>query len=76
MNRTAAFALALLAIGLWPPVAEAQENSLLFRAFQDPPKTYSVRPFWFWNPKLQDRSGEKRPGPLSGATGPPAMPTT
>lgn len=27
-----------------------------FRAFQDPPKTYSVRPFWFWNGKLD--SGE------------------
>ncbi len=27
----------------------------LHRGFQDPPHTYSVRPFWFWNGKL-DRS--------------------
>ena len=27
-----------------PPSATA-----VYREFQDPPRTYSVRPFWFWN---------------------------
>ncbi len=30
----------------------AAQTSELFRQFQNPPRTYSVRPFWFWNGRL------------------------
>ncbi|HNY38814.1 MAG TPA: glycosyl hydrolase [Bryobacteraceae bacterium] len=32
--------------------ATAAPASSMFQQFQDPPRTYSVRPFWFWNGKL------------------------
>jgi hypothetical protein len=32
----------------------------LYRQFQDPPHTYSVRPFWFWNGKLEARELERQ----------------
>jgi hypothetical protein len=31
-----------------------------FRQFQDPPKTYSVRPFWFWNGELDSREVDRQ----------------
>jgi hypothetical protein len=58
MKRTAAFVLALLATGLWRGAAETQESDRLYRAFQDPPRTYSVRPFWFWNDRLDAKEIE------------------
>jgi hypothetical protein len=32
----------------------------LYRQFQDPPHTYSIRPFWFWNGKLDAREIERQ----------------
>lgn len=31
-----------------------------FKLFQDPPKTYSVRPFWFWNGVLDAREVDRQ----------------
>ena len=28
---------------------QAQTAAALLKQFKDPPKTYTVRPFWFWN---------------------------
>ncbi|MCC7496111.1 MAG: hypothetical protein IT160_00950, partial [Bryobacterales bacterium] len=32
----------------------------LFQQFQDPPKTYSVRPFWFWNGVLDAKEVDRQ----------------
>lgn len=32
----------------------------LYRQFQDPPRTYTVRPFWFWNGKLEAKELERQ----------------
>lgn len=40
------------------PIRAASEP--LFRQFQDPPKTYTVRPFWFWNGRLEAREVERQ----------------
>ncbi len=39
---------------------QADESGLerLYRAFQDPPREYTVRPFWFWNGKLDAKEVE------------------
>jgi len=32
----------------------------LYRQFQDPPRAYTVRPFWFWNGKLEAKEIERQ----------------
>jgi hypothetical protein len=44
---------ALLVMALMPAVrAEEEPVERLYRSFQDPPREYTIRPFWFWNGKL------------------------
>lgn len=47
-----------LALAIAPVFAQAGGSNAdkLFAGFQDPPRKYTVRPFWFWNGKLD--SGE------------------
>jgi len=40
----------LVILAFAPPASGASGD--LYRQFQDPPHTYTVRPFWFWNGKL------------------------
>jgi hypothetical protein len=44
MSRTGLLSL-LVAL----PALHAASPSSVYQQFQDPPKTYSIRPFWFWN---------------------------
>ncbi len=46
-------AVALSGLAATEPAVER-----LYRGFQDPPHTYSIRPFWFWNGKLEPREIE------------------
>jgi hypothetical protein len=36
-------------------VAALGASADLYREFQDPPRTYTIRPFWFWNGKLDSK---------------------
>ncbi len=45
-----------LSIILLTPVMAAD----LYQGFQDPPRTYSVRPFWFWNGKLEAQEVQRQ----------------
>lgn len=36
----------------------------LYSEFRDPPKTYTVRPFWFWNGKLDAKELERQIGEM------------
>ena len=47
----------LIALTLVPVQAASNQ---LFRQFQDPPKTYTVRPFWFWNGRLDAGEVERQ----------------
>ncbi len=38
----------------------AAPKASLFQQFQDPPKTYSVRPFWFWNGLLDEKEVDRQ----------------
>jgi hypothetical protein len=59
MNRwqSTLFAFAAVVMGCipgWSQPAGGDAHSL-YSAFQDPPRQYSVRPFWFWNGKLEEK---------------------
>ena len=45
------FTILLLTLALAQAASGATGD--LYRQFQDPPHTYTVRPFWFWNGKLE-----------------------
>ena len=40
------------------PKYGASSSDGLYRQFQDPPRTYTVRPFWFWNGLLDARESD------------------
>jgi len=48
------FVMAALAAAAFAGVRET------YQQFQDPPKTYSVRPFWFWNGKLEEKEVDRQ----------------
>ena len=35
-------------------------NDRLYQGFVDPPREYSIRPFWFWNGKLDKKEVERQ----------------
>ncbi len=52
---------ALVAMALMPAIcADEEPIELLYRGFQDPPREYTVRPFWFWNGRLDAREVEQQ----------------
>jgi len=55
MKRAPLFVI--LAAFLFSPVLSSVEtgSAKLYREFRDPPREYTVRPFWFWNDKLDAR---------------------
>src|SRR5271165_4404121 len=48
----------LLILALAPAARGASDD--LYRQFQDPPHTYTIRPFWFWNGKLEAKELERQ----------------
>jgi hypothetical protein len=44
----------LVAIALWVGWAGAAPAADLLEEFRDPPREFSVMPFWFWNDELKD----------------------
>jgi hypothetical protein len=58
MRRTFPALVFLAALALSGLAATEPDVERLYRGFQDPPHTYSIRPFWFWNGKLDAREIE------------------
>src|SRR5271169_5739440 len=54
MSRKCLFAVAitLLLGGTFPSSAGGADVDSLYREFRDPPRVNTIRPFWFWNGKL------------------------
>ncbi|MCC7498799.1 MAG: hypothetical protein IT160_14555, partial [Bryobacterales bacterium] len=55
-RRCVALLFSVVTMGAAPPE--------LFNQFQDPPKQYSIRPFWFWNGRLDAKEVDRQIGEM------------